>query len=188
MTKAEHINVTQLGVSLVPIKAFLLNDMLQYIQELKEDASGNLLIVSTPTEQVQRATIHKKKSERREVSLFSDPSFLPFLPLSASHSPTAVQWVVTCFSFRGKNAPQAFHRLSFLPSLTNSTLYMHFISVRWIPGRKLLSHPEVKREKNPRTEDLVPIQLSERCRADRGRLLSVWWGVITSPNDKNKEK
>lgn len=58
----------------------------------------------------------------------------------------ALQWTVTCFSFGGKCTPGIPISPS-TPTTSNSTLYMHFISVRWIPGRKLLSHPQVKRVK-----------------------------------------
>lgn len=74
-----------------------------------------------------------------------DPSSL-FFRSPVPTNQMALQWTVTCFSFGGKCTPGIPVSPS-TPTTSNSTLYMHFISVRWIPGRKLLSHPQVKRVK-----------------------------------------
>lgn len=83
--------MTRQRVSLVPIKVFsqlILNDMLQYIQQLKKEVSGNPLIVSRLLEDKcnqHQFTAKYQKEERFLFFLFLNLSFLPFLPLSASH-------------------------------------------------------------------------------------------------------
>lgn len=110
------------------------------------------------TGQVHQAVIHSSAPQRREErTLFFFP-LRPFLPPFSS----ALCFPLTQRSYNERSP--AFHLGEKCtpgipgspsspssppppPLLTSSSpLYMHFISARWIPGRKLLSHPEVKRK------------------------------------------
>lgn len=126
--------------------------MLQYNRQLKQEVTVNPLIVSSPLQNKCNGQQFTTKYQREEWFLFSQPSLPP--------ASSALQFPLTKWPY--KEQSPAFHLrekctpgISVSPSscsapllsLSNSTLYMRFIPVRWIPGRKLLSHPEVKEEK-----------------------------------------
>ena len=131
------------------INLFTLNGMLQYTQQWKEKLSLNPLI----DRNLLQNKCNKQQLQLRARQISFSFFFLPFtLPFS---SPP--QFLLTKCTYNEKSP--AFHlggkmhprhsSLSFLfpgPHPPTSTLYMHFISVKWIPGRKLLSHPEVKKK------------------------------------------